>query len=38
MDISEVVKILLKILREVDEIYHAIVGEREDGKEDDSDI
>lgn len=38
MDISELVKILLKILKEVDEIYHAVVGEREDGKEDDSDI
>lgn len=38
MDISEVVKILLKILKEVDEIYHAIVGERDDGKDDDSDV
>lgn len=38
MDIADMVKILLKILKEVDEIYHAIVGERENGKEDDSDI
>lgn len=38
MDIADMVKILLKILKEVDEIYHAIVGERDNGKEDDSDI
>ncbi len=38
MDIADMVKILLKILREVDEIYHAIVGERDDGKDNDSDV
>lgn len=38
MNIAEMVEILLKILKEVDEIYHAIVEERDDGKDDDSDI
>lgn len=38
MDISEIVKILLKILREVDEIYHTIVGEQDDGKDNDPNV
>lgn len=38
MDIADMVKILLKILREVDEIYHTIVGERDDGKDNASDV
>lgn len=38
MDIADMVKILLKILREVDEIYHTIVGEQNDGKDNDSNV
>lgn len=40
MDIVEMMKVLMKILREVDAIYHEIVGgeKDDDGKEDDSDI
>lgn len=38
VDISEIVKILLKILREVDEIYHTIVGEQDDGKDNDPNV
>ena len=40
MDIVEMMKVLMKILREVDAIYHEIVGgdKNDEQQEDDSDI
>lgn len=40
MDIVEMMKVLMKILREVDAIYHAIVGgdKNDDEQENDSNI
>lgn len=38
MDIVEMMKVLMKILREVDEIYHTIVGGEKNESEDDSNV
>lgn len=38
MDIVEMMKVLMKILREVDAIYHAIVGGEKNESEDDSNV
>ena len=38
MDIVEMMKVLMKILKEVDAIYHTIVGEQDNGKDNDRDV